>query len=194
MEAISTLSTQIDKALEPRRERIAQLSGSHSLLRKLQVPQLHAHIHTQSHTYTSTHNHNHTQPQPHTQSQFLFELPSRLRQCVELKSYEQAVNYYAKASRVLHQYKDMDSFKGIYSECVFIIDHLRDTLVEKIKNESSPQRVILENIHLLTKLEEDHQPLCTLLLERAKTQWEQDHKEQHAQYGTCECVCECECV
>ena len=44
--------------------------------------------------------------------QFLFELPARLRQCLEMDLLAQAVQYYAKARHVLERYKDMESFKG----------------------------------------------------------------------------------
>jgi hypothetical protein len=44
--------------------------------------------------------------------QFLFELPARLNQCVEMGALEQAVTYYVRAAKVLHHYREMDSFKG----------------------------------------------------------------------------------
>jgi hypothetical protein len=44
--------------------------------------------------------------------QFLFELPARLRQCLDMKMYQQAVRYYAKAKNVLLSYREMESFKG----------------------------------------------------------------------------------
>ena len=44
--------------------------------------------------------------------QFLFELPARLRQCLDMKMYDQAVRYYAKAKNVLWSYREMESFKG----------------------------------------------------------------------------------
>lgn len=53
--------------------------------------------------------------------QFLFELPSRLKKCLELKTYSEAVKYYDRAAIVLEQYKTLDSFKGIYDECQSIM-------------------------------------------------------------------------
>lgn len=44
--------------------------------------------------------------------QFLFELPARLNQCVKMGALGEAVAYYARAARVLHHYREMDSFKG----------------------------------------------------------------------------------
>jgi hypothetical protein len=53
--------------------------------------------------------------------QFLFELPSRLKKCLERKAFAEAVKYYDRAAMVLEQYKTLDSFKGIYDECQSIM-------------------------------------------------------------------------
>ena len=65
--------------------------------------------------------------------QFLFELPARLKQCVDMESYKQAVTYYSRASHILDQYRDMDSFRGIYTECAEIMDGQKTKLQEKVR-------------------------------------------------------------
>jgi hypothetical protein len=49
--------------------------------------------------------------------QFLLELPGRLRQCIEMRAYSQAVKYYLAASRILEQYSHLESFQKIVKDC-----------------------------------------------------------------------------
>jgi len=59
-----------------------------------------------------------------TKLQFLFELPSRLKKCLETKSYVTAVNYYSKTKAVLQHYQHMESFSGIERDCRTIINEI----------------------------------------------------------------------
>lgn len=63
--------------------------------------------------------------------QLLFELPPRLKACIESESYEEAVTYYTKAQKVLKQYKHMPSFSGIHDDCAAIVEVLRERLRNK---------------------------------------------------------------
>lgn len=84
--------------------------------------------------------------------QFLFELPSRLRLCVEKKSYEQAVEYYTKASGVLNQYRNMDSFRTIYDECSIIMQQLKAQLGRELDSKTLSQRELVAMFELLKRL------------------------------------------
>ena len=66
--------------------------------------------------------------------QFLFELPSRLKKCVEMKHYSLAVRYYTKARDVLHQYQHMSSFRDIQQDCEVIVKDLRDRLKDHFRD------------------------------------------------------------
>lgn len=46
--------------------------------------------------------------------QFLFELPSRLKKCMELKAYAPAVQYYVRASGVLQQVSEIEKKKQVW--------------------------------------------------------------------------------
>jgi hypothetical protein len=66
--------------------------------------------------------------------QFLFELPARLKKCIEMQSYSQAVRYYTKAQKVLHQYQHMPSFRSIQQDCNSIVEDLRRRLKEQFRD------------------------------------------------------------
>eukprot|EP00051_Salpingoeca_urceolata_P029116 m.488953 g.488953 ORF g.488953 m.488953 type:complete len:521 (+) comp26269_c0_seq1:96-1658(+) len=149
MATIAGLSSELTTSLEPNREKIRQLSGSHAILKKLQ---------------------------------FLFELPARLKQCVEMQSYEQAVRYYAKASRVLHHYRNLDSFRGIYDECETIVEQLRQMLVARVARPDVSQRELVSSIELLAKISQNPMELCDMLLDRAQEQWRTDRAAQEAEF------------
>eukprot|EP00730_Choanoeca_flexa_P000110 TRINITY_DN10047_c0_g1_i7.p1 TRINITY_DN10047_c0_g1~~TRINITY_DN10047_c0_g1_i7.p1 ORF type:complete len:892 (+),score=267.63 TRINITY_DN10047_c0_g1_i7:330-2678(+) len=116
--------------------------------------------------------------------QFLFELPARLRQCLEMKLYDQAVKYYAKAKNVLWSYREMESFKGIYSECSEIAQELEAVLVAKVDDPSLSQRELTETMSLLLRLTGDGATLATKLLARAKLQWQSDMQAADDVYET----------
>ena len=74
--------------------------------------------------------------------QFLFELPAKLKGCIEEENWEQGVKFYVRAQRVLEQYQHMPSFSGIKVDCDNIMIELRDNLKEKLtSSESSPQQM-----------------------------------------------------
>lgn len=75
--------------------------------------------------------------------QFLFELPSRLKKCVERKAYEQAVRYYSRAANVLEMYKTLDSFKGINDECNAIMSEVTASVNELITADGASQDQIM---------------------------------------------------
>ncbi|EDQ89193.1 uncharacterized protein MONBRDRAFT_37048 [Monosiga brevicollis MX1] len=106
--------------------------------------------------------------------QFLFELPARLRQCLEMDLLAQAVQYYAKARHVLERYKDMESFKAIHAECQEIVQAVTESLLKKLEDATLSRRDVGETMSLLVKLNPDNMGLADHLLDLARRQWEDD--------------------
>ena len=135
LSAVTEYSDKVNKALHDKRSQIAQLSGVHTLLHKLQ---------------------------------FLFELPSRLKKCIEFKQYDIAVRYYIKARDVLNKYKHMTSFQGIHSDCEAIVIDLMQHLRNQLRNPESSTRQLTECVDLLLKLDEPAGALCEEFLSLAR--------------------------
>eukprot|EP00762_Andalucia_godoyi_P007404 ANDGO_07880.mRNA.1 Vacuolar protein sorting-associated protein 51 homolog len=60
--------------------------------------------------------------------QFLLELPGRLKKCIEMKAYAQAVSYWEAASKILTQYSHLESFSRIIKECKAPLEELKTRL------------------------------------------------------------------
>lgn len=135
LSSVTEFSDKVNSALHEKRSHIAQLSGVHTLLHKLQ---------------------------------FLFELPNRLKKCIELKQFALAVRYYIKARDVLNKYKHMPSFQGIHSDCEAIVVDLMQNLREQLRNPTSSTRQLTECVDLLLKLDEPAGALCEEFLSLAR--------------------------
>ncbi|ELU14198.1 hypothetical protein CAPTEDRAFT_169961 [Capitella teleta] len=92
--------------------------------------------------------------------QFLFELPTRLKKCIEMEAYSQAVRYYTKSRKVLHQYQHMPSFQGIQADCQLHVDALREKLRSKFHDKNSCPKELAECVDLLLQLNEPAETLC----------------------------------
>ncbi|XP_077315718.1 vacuolar protein sorting-associated protein 51 homolog isoform X1 [Lithobates pipiens] len=92
--------------------------------------------------------------------QFLFELPARLKKCIEMGAFAQAVSYHTKAKSVLQQYQHMPSFHGIQTDCQAIMAGLAHTLRQRFRDPSSSPQDLSECIELLLSLEEPAHLLC----------------------------------
>lgn len=106
--------------------------------------------------------------------QFLFELPARLQKCLETESYSQAVRYYVKARKVLHQYQHMPSFHGIQQDCQVIVQVLRDKLKEQFRTKDSSAKHLTECVDLLLQLNEPAEELCEEFLSHARQKIDAD--------------------
>ncbi|XP_070539803.1 vacuolar protein sorting-associated protein 51 homolog isoform X2 [Ptychodera flava] len=106
--------------------------------------------------------------------QFLFELPARLKKCIEMKSYSQAVRYYTKARAVLHQYQHMPSFHGIQEDCNEIIAELRTQLREQFRDNDSTPKQLAECVDLLLQLKEPADELCDEFLAHSQQKLDED--------------------
>lgn len=101
--------------------------------------------------------------------QFLFELPSKLNECMnDNDSYPMAVKYYCKARTTLDHYKHMPTFRSIEDECNLTIDNLKQKLYERLNSTESSFELISESVDLLTKLDEPMDKLCSKYLARAE--------------------------
>lgn len=148
MDSIADFSAKISCTLQERREQISKLSGTHSLLKKLQ---------------------------------FLFELPARLKKCIEMKAYGQAVRYYTKTRGVLEQYQHMPSFSSIHQDCQGIVQELRTKLREKFSDRESTARELAECVDLLLQLKEPPDQLCDEFLSHASKKLDEDLEVMQAQ-------------
>ncbi|XP_033098791.1 vacuolar protein sorting-associated protein 51 homolog [Anneissia japonica] len=113
--------------------------------------------------------------------QFLFELPARLKKCIEMKAYGQAVRYYAKTRAVLNQYQHMPSFHGIQQDCSEIVAELRSKLREQFRDKESTPKQLAECVDLLLQLKEPADELCDEFLARAQEKLDEDLSEMSAQ-------------
>ncbi|XP_071827311.1 vacuolar protein sorting-associated protein 51 homolog isoform X2 [Apostichopus japonicus] len=148
MDSIADFSAKISCTLQERREQISRLSGTHSLLKKLQ---------------------------------FLFELPARLKKCIEMRAYGQAVRYYVKTRGVLEQYQHMPSFSSIHRDCKGIVEELRTKLREKFSNKESSARELAECVDLLLQLKEPPDQLCDEFLSHASQKLDEDLEVMQSQ-------------
>lgn len=113
--------------------------------------------------------------------QFLFELPSRLNKCVEMKQYGLAVRYYTKARDVLHHYSHMPSFHGIHQDCDEIVKQLIVQLREQLRNPKSTPKQLAECVDLLLQLREPADELCDEFLAHAQERLDENLKTLKAQ-------------
>ncbi|XP_072101871.1 vacuolar protein sorting-associated protein 51 homolog [Mobula birostris] len=104
--------------------------------------------------------------------QFLFELPARLKKCVELEAYGQAVRYYTKARSVLLQYQLMPSFQGIHDDCSKIMADLAHRLRVQFREGGSSAQQLAECVDLLLRLGEPAESLCDEFLSHARSRLE----------------------
>ncbi len=135
MKALTDRASTVNQALKGKRSKVAELSSTHALLKKLQ---------------------------------FLFELPKKLKMCIEEENYKDGVNFYVKAERVLIQYEHMPSFHGIKKDCDEIVLELKSKLKQKLKDENSSPQSMADCVHLLMQLNEPVDELCQVYLSTSR--------------------------
>lgn len=98
--------------------------------------------------------------------QFLFELPTKLNECIVEQNWSMGVKFYVRAQRVLDQYKHVASFQGIRGDCDQIMIELKAQLKNKMMDqESSSPQDMAQCVHLLLQLNQPPAELCYLYLE-----------------------------
>ncbi|CAG8438735.1 10634_t:CDS:10 [Acaulospora colombiana] len=92
--------------------------------------------------------------------QFIFELPTRLKLCLDQKSYAQAVRYYAKTSKLLEHYRSLSVFNSIEMECKEIMDKVTRSIKENMTKEDASGSEITDCVGLLITLKEPPEVLA----------------------------------
>jgi Exocyst complex component Sec5 len=101
--------------------------------------------------------------------EFLFELPVRLKQAVEKGYYDQAVQYYTRATAILAKYEHTTSFDKIRDESDEIIERLKVHLRQLLRDSSSSRTIDqMENAALLLRLGEAPEDLLKDVLQSRK--------------------------
>ncbi|CAO3690186.1 unnamed protein product [Rhizopus microsporus] len=89
--------------------------------------------------------------------QFLFDLPSRLQHYLNRGKYLQAIQYYAKAKRLLN---NTAAFKGIEEECNVIMEKVKQDIWSQLQEREASLETVAENTRLLVLLGENKSRLC----------------------------------
>eukprot|EP00042_Codosiga_hollandica_P040062 m.341346 g.341346 ORF g.341346 m.341346 type:complete len:1284 (-) comp55763_c0_seq1:77-3928(-) len=123
--------------------------------------------------------------------QFLLELPTRLKLCLEQKAYDQAVTYFSKATGTLQRYQSKGSFQGIYDECRGIMADMEKQIIAQTKIPGRSREEFVENIRCLLRLYENQPHIAEsadeeapqikfarLMLQETVTEFTKDMKQQ----------------
>jgi hypothetical protein len=69
----------------------------------------------------------------HTQRlEFIFDLPAKLNQCIDVGNYSEAVKYYVMSEQVLKNYSHLSSFQTIQNDANATITRLKSELVKSL--------------------------------------------------------------
>lgn len=89
------------------------------------------------------------------------ELPQRLQQCIELKSFTQAVEHYEKSAPILKKYHSLASFKSIEEQCAVLMKRLHTDLRAQMSSRDATSVQIGDAVRLLLRLGDDRAQLAT---------------------------------
>ncbi|XP_063717211.1 vacuolar protein sorting-associated protein 51 homolog [Symsagittifera roscoffensis] len=104
----------------------------------------------------------------------LFELPSRISNCIDVRAYNQAVRYYTKSSKILEKYEHISSFRAIREECDEIIVGLVSKLEAQLGERSVSPRQLSQAVELLLELGQSPSKLCAQYLLHAQEKLDGD--------------------
>ncbi|KAJ8686987.1 hypothetical protein QAD02_022781 [Eretmocerus hayati] len=105
--------------------------------------------------------------------QFLFHLPTNLKDRMNEENYAQAVHDYIHAQKVLNQYGNMPSFQGIQKDCEDLVDELKTKLRFQFHERDASTKSLTESVDLLLQLNEPADVLCADFLTCAETRLSQ---------------------
>lgn len=109
--------------------------------------------------------------------QFLFELPSRLRNDLNRGQYADAVKYYLLTMDVLKSYEHLPSFGAINEECKATIGELRTRLWERVEAPGkTDDAAFVEAVGLLVDLHGEQKKLRLLFGQHSQLRFEQSLK------------------
>ena len=92
-------------------------------------------------------------------------LPAKLTQLVSENNYAQAVQEYNRAQRILQQYGNQPSFKGIQADCAKIMEDLKVALKSDFQKTGKKTTQLTETGELLLQLEEKPSDLAKEMLQ-----------------------------
>ncbi|XP_050532520.1 vacuolar protein sorting-associated protein 51 homolog isoform X2 [Daktulosphaira vitifoliae] len=101
--------------------------------------------------------------------QFVYTLPTTLNKLLEKTDYTQVVQEYLHARRVLTQYSNQESLKGILKDCNDIVEKLKIILYSHLRDKDISGKELAKSVDLLLQLDEPVQTLCKEFLLHLKT-------------------------
>ncbi|XP_053685419.1 vacuolar protein sorting-associated protein 51 homolog [Sabethes cyaneus] len=99
--------------------------------------------------------------------QFLSSLPAKLKTLIDEGNYQQAVQEYNHAQKVLQQYGNQPSFQGIQEDCINILDDLKKLLKQDFHKTGKTAQALTQIGELLLQLGERPSDLAKEMLECA---------------------------
>ncbi|KAL1495802.1 hypothetical protein AB1Y20_016663 [Prymnesium parvum] len=103
-----------------------------------------------------------------TKLQFITDLPSLLEQCVLDEKYEQAVQYYKRAKRILSAVGTVASFQGIRDEADLLMRRLVQLLNLKLQEPDLPVEALGTTTRLLLQLDANEEAILKDFLARRR--------------------------
>ncbi|XP_025406756.1 vacuolar protein sorting-associated protein 51 homolog [Sipha flava] len=100
--------------------------------------------------------------------QFVYTLPTTLKKLLLKKDYVQVVQEYLHAQRVLTQYGNQESLKGILDDCNNIVNELMKILYSHLRDKDVSGKELTKSVDLLLQLDEPVLSLCKEFLLHSK--------------------------
>ncbi|UJR28569.1 hypothetical protein I4U23_009802 [Adineta vaga] len=102
--------------------------------------------------------------------QYLFQLPTKLKEYADDNQYDLAVNTYTKASKALHKYEHIPSFNHIQQSCTETMNIIRDELKSRFDQQQTASNDVVK---LLLQLGESSDYLAKQYLLQNRSRFEQ---------------------
>jgi len=100
--------------------------------------------------------------------QFVYTLPTTLNKLLTKGDYAQVVQEYLHAQRVLTQYGNQESLKGILNDCNNIVNELMTILYSHLRDKDITGKELTKSVNLLLQLDEPVLSLCKEFLLHSK--------------------------
>jgi hypothetical protein len=120
---ITDAASKINQALDGNRNKMNQLSNAHAIISKVRIYFQKTFVFPIIQFMENVYN---------EKLNFIFELPTKLRQSVKQKQFTQAVLYSSRTAKMLSRYKHMPIFQKIEEECSIITGDIGEATKEKM--------------------------------------------------------------
>lgn len=100
--------------------------------------------------------------------EFVYTLPTTLNKLLIKGDYAQVVQEYLHAQRVLTQYGNQESLKGILNDCNKIVNELKKILYSHLRDKNITGKDLTKSVNLLLQLDEPVLSLCKEFLLHSK--------------------------